>query len=80
MSWRPQVKLIDKRTGKLFLVLHSYKGATVVVDLQNKSNPSPMQVILERDYNNWEDEHKMIAREKKPGWFDEGKLEWTLAL
>lgn len=79
MSWRPKTIIRNKNTGKPLLVLHSYKGATVVVDLEDKSNPTPTQVLLERDYTNWIDEKRLEVREKKESWSDDPEITFSLA-
>lgn len=61
-------------------VLHAYKEGTIVVDLQSKQNPMPTFTLLERDWNDWQDDSKLSVKEKKTkSWFDTKELIWTTA-
>lgn len=66
------------KTGKIMKVLHSYKEGTIVVDLKSKQNPMPTYTLLERDWDQWEDEAKLSVKEKKGEWWtDERELIWS---
>ena len=68
------------KTGKPLKVLHAYKSAAVVIDLESNENPTPTFTLLERDWDQWCDESKMTVQEKKTNsWFDERQLIWKLA-
>lgn len=74
MSFKPGTIIRDKSTGKYpHKVLHHYKGAIIVVDLEDRRNPTPLTTIQERDFPNWIDEKYLEVREKKE------RLIWTLA-
>lgn len=80
MAWKAQTILVNKLDGRLLKVLFSYQGATVVVDLQDKRNPTPSSTLLERDYDHWEDQSKMVAKLKKKSLFDDNpQIEWVAA-
>lgn len=78
-SWKAGTILVNKDTGKMLRVLFSYRGAVAVVDLNDASNPSTSKVLLERDYESWQDEKKMEAKVLKKGdsWFAEKEIVWT---
>lgn len=78
MSWKPKCIIRNKLTGKPMLVLHSYKAATIMVDLESGNNPSVALVLLERDYDHWVDETRMHAKVNKSK-FGEDNLIWKLA-
>lgn len=75
-KWQPRCIIRNINNGHPLLVLHAYKTATVVVDLEDRSNPTPTMVLLERDYDNWMDEKKMVCRENRGSYTASSNLEW----
>lgn len=57
-AWKKGDVIRNILTGKPLLVIHIYNfgintTATVTVDIESKSDPTPVNILLQRDYDHW---------------------------
>lgn len=82
MAWTSGTILVNKSNGKMLKIVHKYSDGNhgqifVVVDLLSNESPTPTFVLLERDFDNWHDQDKMIAIVKKNSIFDpDPQIRW----
>jgi hypothetical protein len=77
-KYLPDQVIRHKKTGKPVLVVHVYRNATIVADLEDPNSPTKIMTILIRDYGDWFPDEKMTCDITKlyGSYYDDYKFKW----
>ena len=67
MSFRAGTTIRRIKDGKPFLVIQAFMSGVLVTDLENKDELITPVIILERNFDQWEEDYNMQCKEDKNG-------------